>query len=357
MISRKARGGKAAAGVTLAVVMAVGLAACGSGSSSTSTSSDAAATSAATTPGTPSTIRIAYQAIPNGDLVVKHDKWLEQALPNTKIQWKEFDSGGDVNQAVAAGAVDLGLVGSSPVSRGISQSLPYQVVWIHDVIGSNEALVVKKGINSISDLRGKTVATPLASTSDFSLLAALKDAGVSQQKVHIIGAEPDAIVAAWSRGDIQGAYVWNPDLAKIAADGGKILTTSADLAKRGQTTYDLGVATKSFAAKYPAALKTWVTEEDRAVKLLQSDPNTAAGAIGAELNLSPTEALAQTKGLIFLPASVQAGSSYLGGDLAKQIYAQAQFNEKLGQIPSLAPQSAYLSAVDAIPAQQVAAGS
>jgi taurine transport system substrate-binding protein len=355
MINRTGRKARALVGVAL-LLIAVGITACGSSSSSSSTASSTTSTSASVPAGTPATIRIAYQDIPNGDLVVKYNKWLEQAFPHTKIEWKVFQSGGDVNQAIAAGAVDLGLVGSSPVSRGISQSLPYKVLWIHDVIGSNEALVVKQGINSISDLEGKTVATPLASTSDFSLLAALKDAGIPQQKVKIIGAEPDAIVAAWSRGDIQGAYVWNPDLAKIAADGGKILTTSADLAKRGQTTYDLGVVTKSFAAKYPQALATWVTQEDRAVKLLQSNPSAAAQAIGAELNLSPAEALSQTKGLIFLTAAQQAGANYLGGDLAKQIYAQGQFNEQLGQIPNLAPQSTYLSAVDATPVTQVASG-
>ena len=33
------------------------------------------------------TIRIAYQTFPSGDLIVKNNKWLEQALPDYNIKW------------------------------------------------------------------------------------------------------------------------------------------------------------------------------------------------------------------------------------------------------------------------------
>jgi taurine transport system substrate-binding protein len=325
----------------------LGLAACGSDDDDNG-SATAAAGSATTAQATaPKSITIAYQAIPNGDLVVKHEKWLEQALPDTKIEWKLFDSGGAVNEAVAANAVDIGLAGSSPVSRGLSTPLPYEVPWIHDVIGKAEALVVKKDITSVEQLKGKKVATPLASTSHYSLLAALDDAGLSSKDVKVVDAEPDDIYAAWSRGDIDGAYVWNPNLAKLVEDGGHVLVSSEDLAKEGKTTYDLAVVTKDFAGKYPDAVKTWVAQQDKAVKLYRSDPDAAATAVGAELNLSKDEVLPQMKDLIFLDASEQAGADYLGGGLAKNLFAAAEFNKSLGQIPKVADQASYDSAVNA----------
>ena len=69
----------------------------------------------------PAELRIGYQAIPNGDLVVKGEGWLEEALPNTKIIWTKFESGGDVNMAFIAGSLGFGLAGSSPVVRGLSE--------------------------------------------------------------------------------------------------------------------------------------------------------------------------------------------------------------------------------------------
>jgi taurine transport system substrate-binding protein len=335
----------------LLTIPVLAVAACGSDDNSDNNATAAASKPAAAA--APKKLTIAYQAIPNGDLVVKHEGWLEKALPDTKIEWKLFDSGGSVNEAVAARSVDIGLAGSSPVSRGLSQPLPYEVPWIHDVIGKAEALVVKKDITSIEQLKGKKVATPLASTSHYSLLAALQDHQLTAKDVKIIDAEPDAIAAAWSRGDIDGAYVWNPNLAKLIKDGGHLLVTSADLAKEGKTTYDLAVVTKDFAGKYPDAVKTWVAQQDRAVKLYRSDPDAVATAVGAELNVSAEEVLPQLKDLIFLTAAEQAGADYLGGGLAKNLFAAAQFNKDLAQIDKVQPEASYGAAVNATYASAV----
>ncbi|GAA0229327.1 ABC transporter substrate-binding protein [Cryptosporangium japonicum] len=297
--------------------------------------------------GKPSKIVIGYQQIPNGDLIVKHNKWLEQAFGDgTTIEWKLFDSGGSVNEAIQAGSVDLGLVGSSPASRGISSGIKYRVPWIFDVIGEAEALAVKGGISDVSQLKGKTIATPFASTAHYSLLAALQKAGLDAKSVKVIDSEPDAILAAWKRGDVDGAYVWNPVLAKLLADGGKTLVTSAELAKEGKTTYDLAVVTDEFAEKYPDAVKTWVAQQDKAVKQIKSSPDEAAAAIAAELSITPAEAKAQMDDLIFVDAATQAGDEYLGKGLPDNLFATAKFNQDVGQITTVRDEKTYADAVD-----------
>ncbi|MGD9695721.1 MAG: glycine betaine ABC transporter substrate-binding protein [Thermoleophilia bacterium] len=327
----------------LAAALTLGLAACGDDSDDSGAAATGAGTEAAAA--APDRITIGYQLIPNGDLVVKNKKWIEEALPGTAIEWKQFDSGGSVNEAFAAGSLDIGLAGSSPVSRGLSQGISYRVPWIHDVIGTAEALVVKEGITSIADLAGKKVAVPLASTTHYSLLAALRDAGVDPGDVDIIDAEPPDIVAAWTRGDIDAAYVWNPSLAELKADGGTVITDSAEQAKAGHTTYDLAVVSTDFAAKYPAAVTTWVAQQDRAVKLFRSDPADAAAAIAAELNLTPDEALAQAKDLVFLTAAEQAGADYLGGTLGADLFSTATFNKEVGELTGVKAEGDYVAAV------------
>ena len=232
--------------------------------------------------------------MPNGDLIVKNQGWLEEAFgPDVNIEWSLFASGGDVNEAVIAGAVDIGLVGSSPASRGLSTGIEYTVPWIFDVIGAAESLVATPDITTIADLEGKTVATPFASTAHFSLLAALDDAGVDASTVNIIDAAPDDIYAAWTRGDIDAAYVWNPNLAKLIAEGGNVLITSADLAAKGKTTYDLAIVSNAFADEYPDAVNVWAAQQDRAVQLINDDPDAAAEAVALELEITPEEAAAQ----------------------------------------------------------------
>ncbi|HMJ76763.1 MAG TPA: ABC transporter substrate-binding protein [Iamia sp.] len=306
------------------------------------------------TGGAPEKITIGYQLIPNGDLIVKGSGWLEEAFPDSEIEWKLFDSGGSVNEAIVGGSIDFGLAGSSPVSRGISTGIEYQVPWIHDVIGEAEALVVDPDtVSGLDDLAGKTIATPFASTSHFSLLAALDDAGVDASEVDIIDAEPDDIFAAWSRGDIDGAYVWNPNLASIIDDGGEVLITSADLAAEGTTTYDLAVVRSEFAEEFPEAVQTWVEQQDRAVKLIRDEPEEAADVIAAELDIDTEAAAAQIEDLIFLDAAEQAAAENLGGGLAENLLAAAEFNVEQGEIPEAKAAEDYEAAVDASYAEAV----
>ncbi|MFH9740906.1 ABC transporter substrate-binding protein [Streptomyces roseolus] len=277
------------------------------------------------------TVRIAYQAIPNADLVVKNQRLLEQALPEVDVKWVKFESGGDVNTAVIAGSVDMGLAGSSPVTKGLSAPLniPYKVVWIHDLIGDNEALVAKPGIGSVKDLVGKKVATPFGSTAHYSLLAALTTAGVEPSSVQTIDLQPQDALAAWKRGDIDAAYVWTPTLNELTEDG-KVLVTSRELAEQGKPTADLGVVTNAFAAKHPDVVTAWIKAQDTAVAQVRTAPDQAAKSIGAELGLPAEEAKRQLSELVLLSAKEQTGPEYLGtpgapGKLAAHLHDAAVF--------------------------------
>jgi taurine transport system substrate-binding protein len=281
--------------------------------------------------GKPAKLRVAYQVIPNGAPIVKHEKWLEEAL-GIPVEWNQFDSGADVNRAVASGSVDVGLAGSSPVANGIASGLPYKVAWIYDVIGDNEQLVVRssENVSDVEGLKGKKIAAPFGSTTHYSLLTAITKAGLSPNDVELVDLAPEDIVAAWQRGDIDGAYVWTPSLSKLKSDGGKVLVSSAELAKQGTLTGDLGIVANDFAEKYPDVVQTWIDQENRAVELYRNDPAAAAAAVAAEFAIPKSEARSQMKDLIWLDAGQQASAKYLGtpdapGELSKQLETTAKF--------------------------------
>ncbi|MFZ4641486.1 MAG: ABC transporter substrate-binding protein [Nodosilinea sp.] len=299
----------------------------------------------ATSAAAPATLRIGYQVIPNAELLAKALGLTEKAFPNTKVVYTSFDSGRDVNTAFAANGLDLGLAGSVPVSVGISRGLPYEVYFIHDVIGAAEALAARKPISKVSDLVGKKVAAPFGSTTHFSLLALLKLENVDATRVTLLDLQPKDLVAAWQRGDIDAGYVWEPHLTKLTENGGQVLVTSADLAERGVLTADVGLVSKDFAQKYPEALKQYVAVLDEAVAYYRKDPKAASEALAKELGLSPEESLKAAEGIIWLTSTEQATSKYLGkpgqpGDFAKVLKSSADFMvgqkaiEKAADLPS-----------------------
>ncbi|KMO70615.1 glycine betaine ABC transporter substrate-binding protein [Mycolicibacterium chlorophenolicum] len=299
------------------------------------------------------TIRIGYQSFPSGDLIVKNNKWLEEALPDWNIKWTKFDSGADVNTAFIAKELDFGALGSSPVARGLSAPLniPYKVAFVLDVAGDNEALVARNGsgIDTIGQLRGKRIGTPFASTAHYSLLAALNQNGLSPNDVQLVDLQPQAILAAWERGDIDAAYTWLPTLDQLRTSG-KDLITSRQLAKDGKPTLDLGAVADDFAAQHPEVVDIWRQQEARALTLIQKDPAAASSAIAAEIGLSADEVAGQLKQGVYLTPEQVASPEWLGsegkpGNITVNLQSASEFLAEQKQIPAAAPLQTFQDAI------------
>src|SRR5260221_1835511 len=143
---------------------------------------------------------------------------------------------------MAAKSLDIGLaIGSSPTAAGISQNLPYQLIGMLDNIGPAEDMGVRKAANikAPADFKGKKVATPFGSTSHFRLLGFLKTNGLTEKDVTVLDLKADAEVAAWTRGDIDAAYVWSPAKSKMLEAGGAAFPTSKALDAKGHAIPDL----------------------------------------------------------------------------------------------------------------------
>ncbi|MEU7047656.1 ABC transporter substrate-binding protein [Streptomyces lavenduligriseus] len=262
-------------------------------------------------------LRIGYFAFPSGDLLVKHGKLLEKQLPGYRVTWIKFDSGAAVNQAFLGKSLDIAALGSSPFARGISGSspIPYKVAWILDVAGENEALVARKGsgIADVAGLKGRTVATPFASTSHYSLLAALRTAGLDSSDVKLVDLQPQAILAAWQRGDIDAAYVWLPTLDELRTTGIQ-LTSSKEIGAAGKPTLDLAVVSDDLIARDPRAIDGWRKAQAQALRLLRSDPDGSVAAVAAELGISASDAKAQLRQGVFLTPEQVTSPDWLGTD-------------------------------------------
>lgn len=299
------------------------------------------------------TIRIGYQSFPSGDLIVKNNKWLEEALPDFNIKWIKFDSGADVNTAFIAKELDFGALGSSPVARGLSAPLniPYKVAFVLDVAGDNEALVVRNAanVNTIPELKGKRIATPFASTAHYSLLAALSQNGLTPNDVQLIDLQPQAILAAWDRGDIDAAYTWLPTLDDLRKSG-KDLITSRQLAKDGKPTLDLGAVRTEFADAHPEVVDIWRQQEARALDVIKDDPEAAAKAIAAEVGLTPEDLAGQLKQGVYLTPAEVASPEWLGsdgkpGNIAANLQSASEFLAEQKQIPEAAPLTTFQDAI------------
>lgn len=284
-------------------------------------------------------LRIGWQQIVEPSRVAQADKTYEQAT-GADIEWSLFGGGADVIAAIASGSIDIGYVGSSPLTAAASQQLPIETIYVVGNIADAEALAVK-GIASPEDLKGKKIATPFVSTAHYSLLTALDHWGIAQSDVQLLNLRPQEIAAAWERGDIDGAYIWDPVLNQIKAGGGEVLADSADVAEWGGPTFDAWIVRKEFAEQHPEIVTAFVNVTGEITDAYLADP-TAWGADSenaakiAELTGAPAaDVPALLNGYVFAGLKDQTSPEFLGGATAEAIKATAQFLQEQGSATAL----------------------
>ncbi len=295
----------------------------------------------------PAKVVVGYLNLVNAQLVTKalglHEK--EMGVP---IEWVKFGSGGDVNRAVAANQLSFGGVGNPPATIGIGRGLGYKGVFVLNMLGPVESLVVRtsKNIEKPQDLVGKTMAAPFGSTTHYLTIAYLRAAGVDPTSVKLLDMSPSDAAAAWFRGDIDAAYVWEPSLNKMVQSGGKILMDSGTLAARGYPTWDIAVAMDDFAAKYPDFVGKFVKSECAAVDYWLSKPEETAAIIAKELSLPVDDARRMMKGTGMVPCDKQLAEPYLGTSKAKgkfvdTLVATATFLADQKRLPKVEARQTY----------------
>jgi taurine transport system substrate-binding protein len=260
------------------------------------------------------TIKIGYQNEPDPSHAAIVDGAYEKAT-GSKIEWRKFDSGASVIAALASGGIDIGYAGSSPLAAGV---------------------------NEPKDLVGKKIAVPFVSTSHYSLLFALKHWGVDPSKVNILNLQPPEIAAAFSRGDIDAAYVWDPVLSAAKANG-KVLIDSAEVAKLGGPTFVAWITRNDYAAAHPAALKAFTKVTLDSFSHFRKDPadykaGTANAKKIADFNGAKVdEIFDEIDGAYYPLADEQASDALLGKGTSDAVAATAAFLKEQKKVDALLP--------------------
>lgn len=279
-------------------------------------------------------VTVAYQTSAEPAKVAQADNTFAQQS-GAQVNWRKFDSGSSVVRALASGDVQIGNIGSSPLAVAASQKLPIEVFLLASQLGSSEALVVNKSITSPQDLIGKRIAVPFISTTHYSLLAALKHWGIKPGQLQIINLQPPAIIAAWQRGDIDGAYVWAPAVNQLTKTG-NVLTDSAQVGQWGAPTLDVWVVRKDFAASHPGIVTAFARSALAAQQAYLSDPQQWLQQPENLNKLSrlsgvPVEQVASlVQGNTYLNAQQQIAQ--LGDPVNKAIGDTAQFLRQQGKV-------------------------
>ena len=165
-------------------------------------------------------------------------------------------------------------------ANGVATTQIFQL----DKSNGADGMVVRPGINSIKDLKGKTVAASAPGTAPYFTLAwFLKQNGLSLKDVTIVNLEPQAAANAIIAGvaNLDAAMTYEPFLSAVRAkpEVGKIIATTLDY----PMIMDTFGCTPKFLADNPKAAQGLANAYFEALALIQADPKKSFETMGADV--------------------------------------------------------------------------
>lgn len=149
-----------------------------------------------------------------------------------EVKWHEFASGPPHFEALAAGRLDFGGTGGTPVISGQTGGVDFKAIAVTSDGKTGNFIVVPKGspIKKLNDLKGKKIAVAKGSSAYNFLYMALDKAGLKGDDIKEIQLQPDEARPALDSGAIDAWSIWEPyATTAVFQTGATILVSGADL--------------------------------------------------------------------------------------------------------------------------------
>src|SRR5262249_48339998 len=272
------RKGLLAAAVAAVAVLAAG---CGSSSGSSGGSSDSVV------------LRLGFLAnITHEPALVGLEKgfFSKELGKNVTLKTTVFSSGTEETTAILAGQLDAAYVGPNPAINAWQKSNGTAIKIVSGVASGGASLVVKGGISSAAQLKGKSLATPsLGNTQDVAARYWLKQHGLTTTttgggQVAIKPIKPNsAAVLQFKSGQINGGWEPEPYATEMVLAGGERLVNEASLWPGGKAVPTTLLVTQSSLKAHPSAVNALLKGQIDANSYINANPTAAAQAANGEL--------------------------------------------------------------------------
>ncbi|RZT04155.1 NitT/TauT family transport system substrate-binding protein [Duganella sp. CF402] len=222
-----------------------------------------------------------------GGLLIRELKLLEKYLPHDgkykdvqyDIQWKNFTSGAPLTNEMVAGKLDLGSMADFPGSfngaafaKAGKKSL-FITVLSGSVQGSGNGIVVPKAspVQSLSELKGKTISVPFASTAHGMLLRAIKAQGWELDKdITVVTQAPEVAGSALQANKIEAHADFVP-FAELFPHRG-FARKIFDGSQAQAPTLHGSLVDSDYAKKYPEIVTAFLRAAIEADRIIAAEP-------------------------------------------------------------------------------------
>lgn len=203
-------------------------------------------------------------------LIIKEQGWLEDE--GLEVTWVQSAGSNKANEALRAGAIDVGSTAGSAALLARSNGSPIKVI---DIYSQPEwaAIVAGPGseLESVEQLEGKTVAATKGTDPYFFLLQSLEEAGLSADDVTVENLQHADGWAALQNGSVDAWAGLDPIMAGAEEAGASLIYRNVDF-----NSYGFLNATESFIESKPEVAQVVVDAYERAREWAEENPEETA---------------------------------------------------------------------------------
>jgi len=227
-------------------------------------------------------------------MLLKDKGWLEEefAKDEISINWVQSLGSNKALEFLNAGSIDFGSSAGAAALVSKINGNPIKSVYVFSK-PEWTALVTTKdsGINSVADLKGKSVAVTRGTDPHIFLVRALQSAGLTEQDITpVLLQHPDGATAL-IRGDVDAWAGLDPMMANVELnDGARLFYRNADA-----NTYGILSTRQEFLEQYPELVKRVLAVYEKARKYALDNPDELKASFVAAAKLPDAVADKQLK--------------------------------------------------------------
>jgi sulfonate transport system substrate-binding protein len=236
-------------------------------------------------------LRLAYQTSIANAVAMVADKGGFLTAEGLQVKSQILNSGPMVNEVLAAGQADVGVVGDVPAILAISGKLPVKIITAVGGGNRRQRLMIPPDspVASLSDLVGKRLGITFGSSGHGGYYRLVKKHNLKPEDITLVNLNPTDMPEALAAGEVDAVLVWEPTPSLIEARKlGRELLTLADT----DNLYPMvALVNTTFARQYPEQVKAFVRALIRAAEFIEREPEAAARIVAEVTGLAPELAL------------------------------------------------------------------
>ena len=275
-------------------------------------------------------VRLGYSAWPGWFpwQVAQEQKIFEAKKLAVDLKW--FDGYLESINTLTAGQIDANSQTLNDTISAMSGGADQVVVLVNDNSTGNDKVIVREGINTIADLKGKKVAAEEGAVDHFLLLLGMEKAGLKPEDIQFVPLETGQAAAAFVSGKVDAVAVFAPFTTQaLKRPGSKELFSSKEFPG---AIPDHLVFTRKFVNEHPERVQAMVDSWFATLDYMKANPDRATEIMARRAGVSVDEYKQYAQGTRIFTIEDNLKAFQPGKNMSSLMFAAEEMTKFLEQV-------------------------